>query len=489
MSDSIDATKSPRVGANTDDAEQNGAKEICADQKHEMETTYKQEGVQQVEAITQVWSSRTVIITFILIYLINFTSAMQQSIQQNLTPYVTSSFSAHGLLSTVGIVSTVIGGVSSLTIAKIIDIWGRIEGFCFMLLLITLGMIMKAVCKNVETYAAAQTLYWVGYLGLQYILSVVMADMTTLKNRMVIFGINQTPTIATVFAGSKISQLYYDNLNFRWAFGSWAIILVGVCIPIFAIFLLQARKAKRFGLYPEKPADRTFWEATKHYVVEFDVVNNESITVSGYVLNSFSLGASFLSPFVGLLIRSTGNYKWVAMSGVPFMVIGTALLIKFRRPDSIVNYLVMCQLLNGFGSGILSLSAQIAVMASVTHQEVAVVLAIYGLFGSIGASIGETIAGALWTNELPKQLYQHLPADSKNLTMTIYESIVEQESYPVGSPIRDAIIAAYANVMRKMVIAGACFLPPMVLCLFLWRNINLKTIEKINGTQSKGNIL
>lgn len=204
------------------------------------------------------------------IYLISFVGAFQQSVQQNLTPYVTSAFNGHGLLATTSIVSTIVGGVFKLTIAKMIDIWGRVVGFIFMLLLITVGLIMKAVCKNVETYAAAQTLYWVGHLGLLYIIDVVIADMTTLKNRMIIFGLTSTPTIATVFAGSKIAQLYYDNLNFRWAFGSWAIILVGFCIPILAIFIYHERKAKKFGLYPERPQNRTWWEATKHYVIEFD---------------------------------------------------------------------------------------------------------------------------------------------------------------------------------------------------------------------------
>ncbi len=88
-----------------------------------------------------------------------------QSVQSNLTPYVTSAFSSHGLLATTGIVSSVLGGVFKLTIAKIIDIWGRIQGFLAMVLLITIGMIMKATCQNVETYAAAQTLFWVGHLG------------------------------------------------------------------------------------------------------------------------------------------------------------------------------------------------------------------------------------------------------------------------------------------------------------------------------------
>ncbi len=187
-------------------------------------------------------------------------------------------------------------------------------------------------------------------------------------------------------------------------------------------------------------------------------------------------------------MRYVGSYKYVAMCGIPFTVLGTALLIKFRTPDSGVGYLVMCQLLNGFGCAFFVLTSQMAIMAPVTHQEIAVVLAIYGMFGSIGASIGESIAGALWTNDLPKALYNALPDDSKDLAATIYLSIETQLSYPLGSPVREAIITAYGSVMHKMVIAGSVFIVPMVLCIFVWRNINIKTIEKEHGTQSKGNI-
>ncbi|KAL1869504.1 hypothetical protein Plec18167_007802 [Paecilomyces lecythidis] len=290
---SAEARQSPAQGdVEKDEANVHGVDPID-ELKQDMDLEYKQEGVKQVEAVTQVFSKKVVFLTLVFIYLISFAAAMQQSVQQNLTPYITSSFSAHGLLATTNIVSTIIGGVSKLTIAKIIDIWGRVEGFCFMLLLITVGLIMKAVCQNVETYAAAQTLYWVGHLGLLYIVDVVVADMTTLKNRMIIFGINATPTIATVFAGSKIAQLYYDHLNFRWAFGSWAIILVGICIPIIGIVVYHEKKAKKFGLYPEKPKDRTWWQACKHYVVEFDVVGL-ILTSAGFslILLPFSLATS-----------------------------------------------------------------------------------------------------------------------------------------------------------------------------------------------------
>lgn len=148
----------------------------------------------------------------------------------------------------------------------------------------------------------------------------------------------------------------------------------------------------------------------------------------------------------------------------------------------------MCQLFNGISSEIWTLTAQLAIMASVTHQEIAAALALWSLFGSIGASIGLAIAGALWTNILPAKLYEFLPDDAKDQVAEIYGSIDVQLSYPMGSPIREAIIAAYGDVQRKMVIAGSAFLPVCLICLLLWKNINVKKLEETRGKQNKGNV-
>lgn len=79
-----------------------------------------------------------------------------------LTPYVTSAFALHSLTSATGVVSNIIGGVSKLVLAKVLDIWGRPQGFMVCICLLTLGLIMMAACNGVETYAAAQVFYWVG---------------------------------------------------------------------------------------------------------------------------------------------------------------------------------------------------------------------------------------------------------------------------------------------------------------------------------------
>ena len=171
----------------------------------------------------------------------------------------------------------------------------------------------------------------------------------------------------------------------------------------------------------------------------------------------------------------------------PFAILGTALLIHFRHAGTYVGWLVMCQLFSGIYSGVWALTGQLAITASVNHQEVAVGLALFGLFGSIGASIGEAIAGAMWTNMLYNRLVYYLPADSKGEAASIYASLTTQLTH-AGTPIGDAITSAYEYVMRMMVITGVCFIPVCILCILLWRNVDTKNMEKVRGRQAKGTV-
>lgn len=87
---------------------------------------------------------------------------MQQGMSNSMIPYVTSAFKQHSLTAAVSIMSSLIGGIWKLPLAKILDIWGRPQGFFMMMCFLTIGLIMMAACNNVETYAAAQVFYWVG---------------------------------------------------------------------------------------------------------------------------------------------------------------------------------------------------------------------------------------------------------------------------------------------------------------------------------------
>lgn len=78
-------------------------------------------------------------------------------------PFVTSAFQRHSLTAAVDVMSSIIGGLSKLPIAKILDTWGRPQGLALTLFIWVMGLIMMAGCQNVETYAAAKVFSSVGY--------------------------------------------------------------------------------------------------------------------------------------------------------------------------------------------------------------------------------------------------------------------------------------------------------------------------------------
>lgn len=190
--------------------------------------------------------------------------------QSSLNPYITSAFGRHGLLAAVSIVPTILAGTAKLTLAKIIDLAGRIEGFIFMLLIVVLGCIIKATAQQIETYIAAHSLYWTGHLGLLYVIDVMLSDMTSLKNRMLILTINSTPTIATTFAGPRIAEIFYNESNFRWAFGAFSFIITGICLPVIVIMLWSQRKATKTGVLIRYDSGRNWYQSIAHVYIQMD---------------------------------------------------------------------------------------------------------------------------------------------------------------------------------------------------------------------------
>ena len=213
-------------------------------------------------------------------------NSLQEQVTDNLTAYVVSGFSAHSLIPVIGIVSGIMSGVLQLPIAKLLDLWGRAEGFAFMTLVATIGLILMAICRNVETYAAAQVsvpgyvekrnantnqvFYHVGFNGMGYVLDVVIADTSSMKNRALAFAFSSSPYIATTFAGPAAAQRFHQTIGFRWAFGFFAVLTPIVSIPIFSILFINQTKAKKLGVLAKEHIRRTMVQNISHYSMEFD---------------------------------------------------------------------------------------------------------------------------------------------------------------------------------------------------------------------------
>ncbi|KAL4876135.1 major facilitator superfamily domain-containing protein [Aspergillus karnatakaensis] len=281
------------------------------------DSTTLQAGVREVEAIATVWTKTTRIIAYILIWIVYFVMLMQQNVSVSLAPYVTSAFMLHSLTPTVGILSGVIGGVCNLTIAKILDIFGRPHGYALALVITTVGLIMMAATDSVEMYAAAQVFWTVGNNSLLYTVGIFIADTTALHNRALMTGLASSPTIATIWLGGPISDAFLAGPGWRWCFGFLCIAIPILCLPLFGLLVWNSNKAKKEGVFIIDKSTRTPLQSFLHYAREFDAI--------GLLLITAGL-ALFLLPFNLYALQADG---WRSPLIICLLVFGVVLLILF----------------------------------------------------------------------------------------------------------------------------------------------------------------
>ena len=217
-----------------------------------------------------------------------FTNAFQASITANLTAYVLSGFEAHSLIPVFYIVSNSMCAVAYLPVAKLLDVWGRPQGFLVMAGMATLGLVLMAVTNGVSTFCAAQVFYSVGFTGTIFSIDVITADTSSLRDRGLAYAFTSSPYIITALAGPAAAEGFYEKISWRWAFGCFAIILPFVAAPLFVTLLLNQRKAKKQGLLVKSPTGRTMIESIWHYVVEFDGKSSFSSSFSISLLTGAS---------------------------------------------------------------------------------------------------------------------------------------------------------------------------------------------------------
>ncbi|KAI8625656.1 MFS general substrate transporter [Xylariaceae sp. FL1651] len=537
-----------------------------------------QGGVRQADAINLVWSRAALVTAYSFIFLCSFANALQWQIMFNLMPYVVSEFSSHSLIPTIAIISNILGGVLKLPVAKVIDSWGRAQGFASMTVLAALGLLLMSICQGIRTYAAAQVIYTVGICGFSYILEIIVADTSSLKNRSLAFAFSSFPYLITTFIGPAIASAFTENDLWRWAFAASSLFLVLLSLPLFYILIINMKKAKMLGLL-RKPVRPEPWTTSKfrRYLVDFDaigmlllsggmtailvpfsltsesisgtsinaytvtlllgfglmvafvlherrtskpfikysllcsrnvagacllsvtiflayfawdgyytsylqVVHGLSITEAGYVGHIYSIGSSIWGIVVAYLIRRSDRFKWLAVAALPVHILGGSLMIIFRQPDTHIIWVIMCQVLITIAGSTLIVCDQMAVMVVAKHTELASVMAILSLAVSIGSAMGSSLSGAIWNSTLPGALAELLPELTPLEIGQIASDLKKQLSYPMGSPMRDAIVAAYGKSQARMCIAGSLISLLEIVAVLIWRDSRVSQSKQVKGT-------
>jgi hypothetical protein len=219
-----------------------------------------------------------------------------------------------------------------------------------------------------------------------------------------------------------------------------------------------------------------------NYFTSFlQVVNDLSVAEAGYVDNTFNVVSGVLLLLVGYAVRRTGYYKWLLYIAVPLYVFAQGLMIHFRNPTGYIGYIVMCQIFISIGGAIFIIVEQLAVLAAITHQDIAAGLSLLYVVGTTGGAIGSAISGAVWTHSFPHALEMYLPESAMSSFDDIYNDLTTQLSYDVGSTTRLAIQKAYGYGQTRMLAVGCGIIALCFVWILLIRNINVRKTAQVKG--------
>ena len=210
------------------------------------------------------------------------------------------------------------------------------------------------------------------------------------------------------------------------------------------------------------------------------VVYNLSQSMAGYMYNIYNVGSCFWGVVIGLWMRFTKEFKWTCLCfGVPLLILGAGLMIKFRGQDEDIGYVIMCQIFIAFGGGTLVIGQDMAFMASSDREGIPMMLALMGLFQSLGNAIGGAVQSAIYNNVFVGALESRLPADMKSQAEKINGAgYLAQKKYPMGSPARDAINYAWGHEQKFGAIAATAVLALAIPSVAVWKNYRLDKKQK-----------
>lgn len=114
--------------------------------------------------------------------------------------------------------------------------------------------------------------------------------------------------------------------------------------------------------------------------------------------------------------------------------------------------------------------------------DLAVVTGLFLACYNIGSALGDTIAGAIWTQILPGELNKRLN-DSALATKAYGDPFTFATSHPLGTPDRQAVVECYEYVQRLLCITGICLTVPLIAFAFCMRNPKLTKDQSLANAE------
>ncbi|RHZ46022.1 uncharacterized protein CDV56_101439 [Aspergillus thermomutatus] len=215
-------------------------------------------------------------------------------------------------------------------------------------------------------------------------------------------------------------------------------------------------------------------------IVAFDF----SITAATRIATLYMFTSFLVGPICGALVYRVRRLKYFIVTGAVLFLVGFGLLIRYRGGEEGYTKagVIGAQVVLGIAGGLTPYASLASLQASLAHEQLGVITGLFLAFHSIGDALGNSVAGAIWTQVLPSALASRLATQPNGTTLaaSVYGNpfaVVAQ--YPVGTETRSAIIASYQHVQRLLCITGLCLCIPLIALAFCLRDPPLNNAQSL----------
>lgn len=272
--------------------------------------------------------------------------------------------------------------------------------------------------------------------------------------------------------------------------GSFEAIALGVaCVVCFVLFVVAERHAQEPIMPLSLFKNRNFIVAslagllimvammgTISYLPTYmQIVNGASATESGYMMLPTMVGMMIMSTVSGFLASKTGRYKWMPVASCLVAAVALVLMSTIAVETSTIMMFVYLFIL-GFGMGLGQQILVLIVQNEFPHVMVGTATSSNNYIREVGATLGSSVIGALFTSRLADQLAGAGEAlastglSANSITPAIVAQLPTDIQLLVQNAYHDALVPIFLY-LAPFLLVGA------VLLLFLKENPLKDTIE------------
>ncbi|KAI9002020.1 major facilitator superfamily domain-containing protein [Gaertneriomyces semiglobifer] len=228
-------------------------------------------GTKKVQAIVRVMSKEQTWFLYIGIYLLTFVTGLAGALY-NLQNFVLSDFYSHSSLPIVMLILSSLRTVMLPMFAKLADLWGRTEILIFSILIWCAGQIVTSKASSYGVVLLAFILVTVGDTGLLAFREFFIADSSTLRNRAIVQGLPDLQYYILIGISGPLLNYFTEKESWRWAYGMFAILIIGTAIPLVSMMLFMEAKIRRLGLIEPINWKANIREYITYVAVKIDLV-------------------------------------------------------------------------------------------------------------------------------------------------------------------------------------------------------------------------